>query len=71
MTEKINKLVEKVHVGYRYVTLDKVIIESDKTRDTLIIDDISKQIEIALTPHTITMLYEFFRYLKTDLDEGL
>ena len=65
---KINKLVEKKHLGYRCVTVDKVIFETDNTKGLLIVDDIKDRILIDLTSHTIETLYEFFRYLKSDLE---
>ena len=66
MSDKVHKLVEKKTIGYRYTTIDKVIFESNDTRGKLLIDDFNQVIELDLTPHTIGMLYEFFRYLKTD-----
>jgi hypothetical protein len=68
MTNKVHKLVEKKTLGYRYTTIDKVIFESNNESGKLIVDDISSVIELDLTPKTIEMLYEFFRYLKTDLE---
>ena len=69
MTNKINKLIKKEHLGYRYTTVDLVTIESNNEKQQISIDDINKRILFDMTPQTIEMLYEFFRYLHTDQEE--
>ena len=68
MSDKVHKLIEKKTIGYRYTTIDKVIFESNNERGKILVDDFNQVIEMDLTPHNIKMLYEFFRYLKTDLE---
>lgn len=65
----VTKLVKKETIGYRCSTIDKVLFESENAKGLLTIDNLESNIVLDLTPHTIVMLYEFFRYLKTDLDE--
>ena len=68
MSNKVHKLVEKKHIGYRYVSNDKVIFETNNEHGSITIDDLEQVIRLDLTPQNITMIYEFFRYLKSDLD---
>ncbi len=73
MSNKIQKLIEKKHLGYRYTTIDFIEFETSKDKHQLTISPLCKgdvPIKLDLTPKTIEMLYEFFRYLKTDLEEG-
>jgi len=64
----VHKLIKKEHLGYRIVTNDQVIIETNNDEGLLTIDDMEKAIYIDLTPHTIGLLSELLRYLKTDLE---
>ena len=70
--DKVYKLVEKKHLGYRYTTVDFITFETSKDKHQLIIGCIPElgNIKVDLTPKTIEMLYELFRYLKTDLEEA-
>tara|TARA_R110002096_G_scaffold378393_1_gene572500 strand:- start:210 stop:425 length:216 start_codon:yes stop_codon:yes gene_type:complete len=68
MSVKIHKLIEKKHLGYRCMLNDQVMFETDNERSRLTVDNMALQIEIDITPHTIETLYEFFRYLKSDLE---
>ncbi len=69
--DKVYKLVEKKHLGYRYTTVDFVTFESIKDQHRLVISACNNRvIRVDLTPKTIEMLYELFRYLKTDLEEA-
>tara|TARA_R110000851_G_scaffold209206_1_gene361599 strand:+ start:836 stop:1096 length:261 start_codon:yes stop_codon:yes gene_type:complete len=67
---KIYKLNQQKHLGYRYTTVDFVSFESSIDKHSLKIDNLKDVIRLDLTPKTIEMLYEFFRYLKTDLEES-
>jgi len=68
MGVKIHKLIEKKFLGYRCITNDMVCFETDAERGTLTIDGMVQEITLDLTPHTIEMLSEFIRYIKTDQD---
>jgi len=64
----INKLMENKFIGYRAITNDQVIFETDNDKGILRVDNIDTEILIDLTPHTIQLLSELLRYLKTDLE---
>jgi len=50
--------------------MDFVNFETVADKGLLTIEDMSgKPIVLDLTPHTIEMLSEFIRYIKSDLDE--
>ena len=69
MTNKINKLIEKKHLGYRYTTVDFITVESNNDKQQISVDSINTKILIDMTPQTIKMLFEFFRYLQSDQEE--
>lgn len=70
MKVHIHKLVENKFIGYRCTTMDFVNFETVADKGLLTIEDMSgKPIVLDLTPHTIEMLSEFIRYIKSDLDE--
>jgi len=64
----VHKLIKKEHIGYRIVTNDQVIIETNNELSMITIDDMEQVIQIDLTTHTIELFSELFRYLKTDLE---
>lgn len=68
MKVDIKKLVEKKHLGYRCNTVDMIQFETSVDKSVLTIDDFRSIVQVDLTPHTIEMLYKFFRYLKSDLE---
>ena len=70
MSIKINKLIEKKHLGYRCITPDQVMFETSNERGTLVVDNMEHEIRIDLTAHNIELLSEFIRYIKSDMEEN-
>ena len=72
MEKKVQKLVKKEVVGYRYTTNDYQEFEWNKEHNILSISDPyggGSEIEIQMTPENLLMLSELLRYVQAEKDE--